>query len=266
MLNLTRMLLLGAAAHLIFATVPGLDLWVSSLFYTPDGFGAAHSASLQTLRTVLWDFGILLCVLCLMMGLIHWRMGARLHLPAALWWRGALAFLLGPGLIINGIFKEFWGRARPVHITEFGGTHHFTPVFQLSDQCTSNCSFVSGEGGLAVMVALVLFSLIAPLLNPAGRRWLAGGLVGYAVVGSGLRIAMGGHFLSDTIFAALFCGLTWIALQRIPALRPGPVTVAAYAHDARLLAGIGARGLHHATRQIALAGAMAQRWLVKSLP
>src|SRR5690606_18360570 len=41
---------------------------------------------------------------------------------------GLLALALGPGLLVNGILKEVWGRARPREILEFGGDATFTPV------------------------------------------------------------------------------------------------------------------------------------------
>ena len=39
-----------------------------------------------------------------------------------------LAMLLGPLLAVNGILKEFSGRARPRHVVEFSGHKTFTPL------------------------------------------------------------------------------------------------------------------------------------------
>src|SRR3954470_7941156 len=41
----------------------------------------------------------------------------RLALPALYF---VLAFLLGPGLVVNGVFKHSWSRARPNDLAEFG--------------------------------------------------------------------------------------------------------------------------------------------------
>ena len=42
-----------------------------------------------------------------------------------------LGFILGPiigcGIIANWYFKDQWGRARPVQVTEFNGDKKFTP-------------------------------------------------------------------------------------------------------------------------------------------
>ena len=57
--------------------------------------------------------------------------------------------ILGSGIIANWYFKDQWGRARPVHITEFGGDKIFTQAFVKSDQCERNCSWISGESSAA---------------------------------------------------------------------------------------------------------------------
>ena len=64
-----------------------------------------------------------------------------------------VGFLVGPiigcGLIANLYFKETWGRARPVHIEEFGGNKIFTGAFKKSSECQRNCSWISGETSAA---------------------------------------------------------------------------------------------------------------------
>ena len=64
-------------------------------------------------------------------------------------------FALGPWLLVNGVLKEFWGRARPRALLEFGGRSTFSPAWWISDRCNRNCSFASGEAASAFcMVAL----------------------------------------------------------------------------------------------------------------
>ena len=117
-----------------------------------------------------------------------------------------LVLALGPGLIVNGLLKEHWGRARPVNCVGFGGTQTFTPAFILSDQ--GGKSFSSGHAaGSAywVVVALVL-----------ARRhrqcyWLVLAVV-YSLLVAWARLAAGGHFFSDIliswfILVLLACGL-----------------------------------------------------------
>ena len=42
----------------------------------------------------------------------------------------ALMLAIGPGVIVNGVFKPFWGRPRPHDTIPFGGERDFLPVFQ----------------------------------------------------------------------------------------------------------------------------------------
>ncbi len=32
---------------------------------------------------------------------------------------------IGPGILVNGVFKDHWSRPRPVQVTEFGGSERF---------------------------------------------------------------------------------------------------------------------------------------------
>ena len=119
----------------------------------------------------------------------------------------AASLALGPGLIVNVLLKEHWGRARPSQITEFGGTAHYTPPLMMADQCTANCSFSSGHGALGFW--LIAFALLAP---PRWRPLAVGAALTFGVFVGVTRIAQGGHFLSDTVFSALVVvGLTvWL--------------------------------------------------------
>ena len=109
-------------------------------------------------------------------------------------------FILGPiigcGIIANLFFKENWGRARPVHIQEFGGTKTFSNPFVISDQCERNCSWISGETSAAFSFfvgTIILKNHYFIFLN-----FILGFLVFFC------RLSMGGHFFSDNMFGALF--------------------------------------------------------------
>jgi lipid A 4'-phosphatase len=191
-------------AFLIFLAVPGIDLATSRLFFAAgSGFPLGHWPPFLLLhRAVPWITAAILVIV--LFG------AAWLFLAGRPLWRldrKALLFILfataiGPGLLANAILKDHWGRARPVQVSEFGGSRHFTPAAVPSDQCARNCSFVSGDAALGF--SLVAFAF---LLEPGRqrRRGVAaalafGGLVGLA------RIAEGAHFLSDVAFAGL---LVW---------------------------------------------------------
>ena len=209
------LLLALAIAQAVFAAAPGIDLVVSGLFFDPErGFWLAGIPALIVVRTVLrawvWVLAvpvtlILTLVLCRRLPL---RLGAR---P----WIFTLACLgIGPGLIVNVLLKDHWGRARPADILQFGATARFTPAFQITDQCGRNCSFTSGEAATISTTAMVLIILAWPLASRAARRAMSLGLGTLVAVGSGLRIAMGRHFLSDVVFSILICALVVAVVHR----------------------------------------------------
>jgi lipid A 4'-phosphatase len=103
-----------------------------------------------------------------------------------------VVLMLGPGLIVNVVLKDHFGRARPREVQEFGGSKHFTPAFVVSQECTTNCSFSSGEGAAA------FFSLaLASALSRRRAMYAAG--IGFGSFVSFCRIAAGAHFFSDTV-------------------------------------------------------------------
>lgn len=206
-----------AAATALFLLVPGIDLWTSRLFYEPGrGFVLAHWApALFVSDLVPWiarSIAAFLALAALWLFLVKrplWRFD-----------RKALVFVfaaltLGPGLLVNTVLKDHWGRARPAQIEAFGGPDRFTPAPLPATQCPSNCSFASGHAALG-------FGLVAfAFLLPAGawrRRAVVAALAVGALIGLD-RIAEGRHFLSDVVFAGLLVyGLTaalfWWIVER----------------------------------------------------
>ena len=103
-----------------------------------------------------------------------------------------LVLALGAGLIVNVIFKDHFGRARPRDIEAFGGSSLFTPAFVISDQCARNCSFSSGEGA-GGFFALALARVLCRRRAATIAAVVFGSLVSLA------RIAVGAHFFSDIV-------------------------------------------------------------------
>lgn len=121
----------------------------------------------------------------------------------------AILLALGPGLIVNSVFKEYWGRPRPREVVQFGGTKEFLHPWQ-PGIAHNGRSFPSGHSSGA-------FYLTAPFFvyrrrNPGiARLWLIGG-VGFGLMMSVARITQGGHFLSDNLWAWGTVHLTAVAL------------------------------------------------------
>lgn len=201
------------ASLLVFLTLPGLDLAISGWFYQPENgwyLGKAPFAEFirKGMPTVL--FGIVLFMVVL------WAAG-RLYRQTFFGVTGrVVAYLLatlaiGPGLFANLLFKENWGRARPSQILQFGGDALYTPPFLMTNQCDSNCSFVSGHGALGFWVTAFAFLLPA--------AWRSAGLAAAVAFGAMVgivRIVQGGHFFSDVLYSGvLVIAVNWCLAQWI---------------------------------------------------
>ncbi|HEV8314850.1 MAG TPA: phosphatase PAP2 family protein [Burkholderiaceae bacterium] len=193
--------LLGLAlAAVAFTAWPDIDLQLSAWCRDGEhGFVGDRWWAVRALYEAVPWLGRAAGVIGLGIALRHWRhpgpMGVR-------WWRRWLmlgvVLLLGLGVLVNGLFKEHWGRARPHAVAVFGGDSAFTPALRPAAQCAHNCSFVSGHA--ATGFALIAFGSLGPARTR--RRWLLVGAAAGGVIGA-VRIAQGGHFVSDVAFAGL---------------------------------------------------------------
>jgi len=134
--------------------------------------------------------------------------GLSLGVARAPWLYLAVCLIVGPGLVANLVLKDHWGRARPEHLIEFGGSKKFTPALIPARECDRNCSFVSGEA------AAVYMPFFAAALAAARYRLalLATGVVLGSMAGA-VRMAQNAHFLSDVLFAGVFMALTAAVLH-----------------------------------------------------
>lgn len=242
------------AACLLFASFPGIDLAVTGLFYDPatGQFPLGGHAALQALREVIWNALNLLALLCLFLGLQGLFTRRAMRIPARIWGFCVALILLGPGILVNLILKSHWGRARPAQLELFGGNARFTPPLQISDQCASNCSFVSGEAAFAACGAIILGLLLWHVVPARRRRWLLAALALFAVAAASMRVMTGRHFLSDVVWSFILMGTLAHLLARLFRLAPihSRVTAGALRADAQSvtadLAGAGHRALRRA--------------------
>jgi lipid A 4'-phosphatase len=190
---------------LVFAVVPGIDLAVASFFHDvgirtamPRLYRAIEIARL--LESVVTILAVAPAIVVVAIKMFWPKRPTLMRSRAALFL--VLTLALGPGLLVNAVLKDHWSRPRPGMVTEFGGAMDFKPWWDPRGACQANCSFVSGETSSAVW-------LFAPaLLLPAPWRYAAlGGVAVYAAAIGFMRILLGGHFLSDVIFSAIFTGL-----------------------------------------------------------
>ena len=143
-----------------------------------------------------------------------------------------LVLIFGAGLIVNEVFKNHFGRARPKDLQEFGGSRQFTPAFFIADQCSDNCSFSSGDSAGA-------FFSLAFAIALTRRRVITVAAVGFGVAVSLSRIAIGAHFFSDTVVSFFVMLIVADALcHYMLVLQPGPaeepLSAAAYDDSLRV--------------------------------
>jgi len=206
---------------------PVLDLRISTWFYRPyDGFFLRnHPLAVFIYYAVPWvavglAFGFVAVLLGSLISKRNWLRSRRRDASYLL-----LVLILGPGLMVNTVFKDHWGRARPHQVQQFGGTQQFTPALLPATQCDRNCSFVSGHTALGFY--FVAFGFV---LRHQRRTWLAIGLV--AGTGIGLvRILQGGHFPSDVIFSFFVVyAVAWILRGLVTSSSPEASTTISRTH------------------------------------
>ncbi len=184
----------------LFVTVgPTIDIYIASLFYK--GYSQFFLQSYDILSFVFRDVflpGILIYLLFLPIiskytrtGLLFFKHKFSLHEIFLIWTSQILTILI----IVNLVLKNFWGRARPGDIYDFGGDSIFTPWYKISSYCDSNCSFVSGD-------ASVGFSLIILYFITKNNFYVYLSVVSGLTLGA-IRIFAGGHFLSDILLAGV---------------------------------------------------------------
>ena len=209
---------MGVAALLILAWVPDCDLACARLFYAGGGYFIGNTP----IGVVARDIAKLVPLL-LFVGLLLLHVGARTGLVAASHApdvRGmlflTLSLALGPGLLVN-MLKDEMHRPRPTHLRDFGGRLAFAPFYSPDGGCPRNCSFPSGEAAAA-------FWTVAPASLAAGplRPVLLALALLFGLATGGLRMASGGHFLSDIISAGILTLSVNAALRWVPLLSAPP--------------------------------------------
>ncbi len=194
----------------VFALWPELDLDVARHFYHSGSFLGGDQA-LRFAR----DFFRVTPFVVLTLYAALWlakRRGIKLRWAPS---GRAVIFLIatiaiGPGLIVNLGLKDHWRRPRPYQTQDFNGPSPFKPWYETDGACKRNCSFVSGEAATG-------FWMVAPasVLPPP---WRAPAIVAAFAFGAGasvLRLAFGGHYLSDVLLGGLVTLIVVEALRRL---------------------------------------------------
>jgi len=192
-------LAVAAVTGLLFGFYPYLDIHITGLFFNANFYTYEMRQTLGPVRqAAMWLIAVLaaLPVAALAIKLILPHRPMLMRPRAALFMIVTLA--LGPGLVVNGLAKEYWGRPRPADVQQMGGAEPFVAWWDPRGTCRKNCSFVSGDvsGGFWTMAPAAL----------APAPWRPVAYAGAIALGSGiavLRMLFGGHFFTDAAFAGV---------------------------------------------------------------
>ena len=199
------------------------DVRISSLFFSPKRGWVGWEHEWRAICCFIYNHGNLPgLVLGVTSGLvvilsIFWGRFERYRRPALFL---ALLLALGPGLLVNGLFKDYWGRPRPKEVTIFSGNSKFLRVWEKGPAGIGQ-SFPSGHAATAFYIGSPYF-----ILRSRSRRWaylfLAAGILYGTVVGIA-RVAQGGHFPSDILWAWGFVHICGFCLYyALKSIRPNP--------------------------------------------
>lgn len=194
---LIPLLLLTAMSALALAT--DFDrTWASRCWSPTEGWRLNGAPFVQ----MLYHYGNLPALIVGIGGLAVW--------PVLLWKRRprrqrvlalflGLSLILGPGVVVNAVFKDHYGRPRPNQTVEFGGT---LPYHRLFEPGTSGVgkSFPSGHASMG-FYWLGLFVFLWEDRRKTAWTFAALGLVHGGLMGWG-RTVQGGHWSSDILWSA----------------------------------------------------------------
>ena len=188
----------------VFVTVaPFVDLYLAGLFFREDReYGYAFMLQSFDMVSIFFRDILLPCIIIYILIIpifskyfqlnkIYFGYRFSLREIIMIWFSQIVTVLI----VVNGLFKVFWGRARPDDVIQLGGLDNFTPWYQISNACNSNCSFVSGD-------ASVGFSIIILYFITKNEIYIYLSMFLGCILGL-IRIMAGGHFISDIIFAGI---------------------------------------------------------------
>jgi len=110
-----------------------------------------------------------------------------------------LVMAIGPGLIVNSILKDNWGRPRPRNVQEFGGKYNYEEILTIDPESKGK-SFPCGHASMGFYF-FVLYFVFRKKRKTLALCSFIFALVYGALIGSA-RIVQGGHFASDVIWVA----------------------------------------------------------------
>jgi lipid A 4'-phosphatase len=210
---------LGFIGCACVALVTDMDLALSAYFYDPITSSSWPIGEAPPWRW-LYQYGpyptlVLAVAACLgWLGSLVWPIWARYRTACLLL---SLAVALGPGLLVNGLLKPYWGRPRPRQVQTLGGSMPYREWWQPGGPGAGQ-SFPSGHAAMGYVLVAGVY--LVPQRRSRWPRALAGaGTLSYGTIVGFARMAQGGHFASDVLWAGglmcLIVGLLQVALRSL---------------------------------------------------
>ncbi|MBL0378439.1 MAG: phosphatase PAP2 family protein [Desulfofustis sp. PB-SRB1] len=234
-------LLLAAAVTVPFY-IWDIDLIAQSYFYQDGHWYLRNNKALK----LLYDYGPIPGLAVAVIGLLIFIVG--LFFTSMRRTRRVGLFLVlfmavGSGLVVNALFKEYWGRPRPREVIEFGGAMHYIPPLKrgeliLTTETTQMLE--TREGAVAWDYLRNIYKIKGEYNSfPAGHAsvgfylmfgffiWRGRGLrlvslavgIGYGMAMGLARTVQGAHFLSDVIWAGFIMYFTGLVLYWVIGLQ-----------------------------------------------
>ncbi len=220
-------LLISAA---LAATLPfwvsDLDLRLARLFYFPGHSGTAWPMEFWPMWRFFYHAAPVISAL-LGLGALLWlgyiqitgrQWSLRPYLLLVL-----LTFLIGSGLLVNGLFKDHWRHPRPRQTVELGGQQQYVPPLAIGRE--GGKSFPSGHASVGFSLVVLWFIWRRRHFRLALFFLLLSIALGLAM-GVG-RMAAGGHFFSDVLWSGVIIYATAFGLYYYVLKIPRHETMAA---------------------------------------
>lgn len=209
-----RVPLLVIALTVAIFNLTDLDLVIQRALYTTDiGWDIGEN----TLWKGLYKLGNIPALILTLLGV--YALVMSFGASAKIKWRKVGLFLvlsmaIGPGLVVNSLLKDRWGRPRPRDLIEFGGNYQYEAPFNY-DPISPGKSFPCGHATMGYyffgLYLLTRRRKMAIARTAFSFAILYGSMIGFA------RMAQGGHFASDVIVAGaliyIACASIWHSLR-----------------------------------------------------
>lgn len=184
-----------------------LDIRLAGLFYNPKDPGDVWPYQYWWPYKLLYDyaFPFTVCAGVISLGVYvvsHFHAYTRRFRRRALYI--LLVIAIGPGVVVNLVFKEHWGRPRPMHVSNFGGQYAYVPPTKFGH--TPDKSFVCGH----CAVGYTFFVLYFLSQNHKTFYFLLTLVVAWTM--GFTRMTSGGHFVSDILWSGYLVFLVAYAL------------------------------------------------------